>query len=63
MPLIVLLDADVMREVDQVDGGVMVGESLQGRKEYRRSIVEDPCGTCCLGKIPLLPAVLMRNPW
>jgi hypothetical protein len=27
-----------------------------------RSIVEDPCGTCCLGKIPLLPAVLMWNP-
>jgi hypothetical protein len=30
MPLIVLLDADVMHGVDQVDGGVMVGESPQG---------------------------------
>jgi hypothetical protein len=63
MPLIILLDADVMCGVDQVDKGVMVGESPQGWKEYRRSIVEDPCGTCCLGKIPLLPIVLMRNPW
>jgi hypothetical protein len=30
MPLIIVLDVDVMRGVDQVDGGVMVGESPQG---------------------------------
>ena len=62
MPLIVVLDGDVMRGVDQVDGGVMVGdrhkdEGKTGGQSLRILVV-----IAVLGKILLFPAILMRNP-
>ena len=35
MPLIVVLDGDVMRGVDQVDGGVMVGNRRKDEGKMR----------------------------